>query len=144
MAARRTGGGGSNTSQWVIVIAGLGVVMSLGNGFWSLANPRGDIKELKDDNEKHFAKLENDLKWQFASKDLVNGKIDSIKEEGVTYRLGMERLIGRIETKANSLDSEIHGVYSPKDQFTQLNARLIELERAMRDTTRQPVPVTQK
>ena len=143
MAARRTSGG-SNTSQWVIVIAGLGVVMSLGNGFWSLANPRGDIKELKDDNEKHFAKLENDLKWQFASKDLVNGKIDSIKEESTTYRLGMERLIGRIEVKANALDSEIHGVYSPKDQFTQLNARLIELERAMRDTTRQPVPVTQK
>ena len=143
MAARRTGGG-SNTSQWVIVIAGLGVVMSLGNGFWSLANPRGDIKELKDDNEKHFAKLENDLKWQFASKGLVNGKIDSIKEENTTYRLGMERLIGRIEVKANSIDSEIHGVYSPKDQFTQLNARLIELERAMRDTTRQPVPVTQK
>ena len=126
------------------MIAGLGVVMSLGNGFWSLANPRGDIKELKDDVGKQFAKIENDLKWQSASKDLANGKIDSIKEENTTYRLGMERLIGRIEVKANSIDSEIHGVYSPKDQFTQLNARLIELERAMRDTTRQPVPVTQK
>jgi hypothetical protein len=29
MASRRTGGG-SSSSQWVIVIAGLGVVMSLG------------------------------------------------------------------------------------------------------------------
>src|ERR1017187_5416624 len=143
MAARRTGGG-SNTSQWVIVIAGLGVVMSLGNGFWSLANPRGDIKELKDDNEKHFAKLENDLKWQFASKDLVNGKIESIKEEGTTYRLGMERLIGRIEVKANALDSEIHGTYSPKDAIASIQARIIELERRAQDTARQPVPVTQK
>src|ERR1035437_3057498 len=128
---RRYTSGGSSTSQWVIVIAGLGVVMSLGNGFWSLANPRGDIKELKDDMSKQFAKIENDLKWQFASKDLVNGKIDSIKEENVTYRLGMERLIGRIETKANSLDVEIHGTYSPKDALAQLQARIIELERAM-------------
>ena len=126
------------------MIAGLGVVMSLGNGFWSLANPRGDIKELKDDVGKQFAKIENDLKWQFASKDLVNGKIDSIKEENTTYRLGMERLIGRIETKANTLDVEIHGTYSPKDAIAQIQARIIELERVMRDTTRQPVPVTQK
>lgn len=143
MATRRTGGG-SNTSQWVIVIAGLGVVMSLGNGFWSLANPRGDIKELKDDVGKQFAKIENDLKWQFASKDLVNGKVDSIKEENLTYRRGLELLISRIETKANSLDVEIHGTYSPKDALAQLNARIAELERAMRDTTRQPLPVTQK
>jgi hypothetical protein len=143
MAARRANVG-SSTSQWVIVIAGLGVVMSLGNGFWSLANPRGDIKELKDDVGKQFAKIENDLKWQFASKDLVNGKIDSIKEENTTYRRGMEALILRIETKANTLDVEIHGTYSPKDAIAQIQARIIELERVIRDTTRQPVPVTQK
>ena len=126
------------------MIAGLGVVMSLGNGFWSLANPRGDIKELKDDVNKQFAKIENDLKWSFASKDLVNGKVDSIKEENLTYRRGMEMIIGRIENKANAIDTEIHGTYSPKDAIASIQARIIELERRAQDTARQPVPVTQK
>lgn len=135
MTTKNSNGG----MNWAVVTAVGAVMMSMASGFWQLANPRDDIKsvqtsvwQLKNEEIKQLReeleKLRVELRWTYAT-----------KEEGKTYREGLERLIARIETKANTLDSEIHSV-GFKDAIAQLQSRVIELERALRDAVKTPTP----
>src|SRR5665213_1947203 len=102
MSARGSSSGGMN--YWVIVIAVIGVIMSIGNGFWSLANPKGDITELKADFAAYKKEVSDTMRWSTASKDFVTGQIAAIKDENATYRRGLEMIISRIEVKTNTID----------------------------------------
>ena len=147
MAERR----GSNSNIWIIVGLGLTALMAVSNGFWSLANPKGDITELKNDTRvqlkemrEDLATLKKDMDWRWATKDLVTGKVETIDKENATYRRGMEILFSGVKSKVDSMDTEMHNNSSPRDTILQMNSRIQELERAVRDSARQPVSVTQK
>ena len=121
-------------------LAGLAMLMTVVMGGFQIFNPKSDIKDAKEDVLKQIgaldhaiADLKTDLRWNYASKDLLAGKIDAEDKEKASYRLGMERLIARIENKTNSLDADIHATYSPKDAIAAIQSRIVELERAARD-----------
>ena len=69
-----------NTSTWVVV----GIIATAGfSAFtfvWSVVE--GQISEMRAD----FTKAQADARWQYATKDYVNGKIDEINHEEQTYR----------------------------------------------------------
>ena len=81
--ARRIGGG--NTSIWVILSVAVTVMFGVFTFIWSII--QGQINDVKTE----FVKYQSDARWNFATKDYVNGKIEGIKDEETTYRKGLER-----------------------------------------------------
>ena len=80
MAARR-----GTTNIWVIFSV-VATVMTFACGFvWSI------IQGQVNDNKADLAKYKEDSRWQYATKDYVNGQITGIKDEEKTFRWGLER-----------------------------------------------------
>ena len=76
------------TSNIWIILGVAATVFSTAFGFvWSVIS--GQNAELRND----LVKYQTDARWQFATKDYVNGKIEGIKEEETTYRKGLERIL---------------------------------------------------
>lgn len=100
MAASKTAG----TSYWVVILAAASVVVSIGSNI--LSNSKEEIKNVKIDISAQihelkadFLKWQNDARWNYATKDFVNGRIDGIKEEEKTYRKGVEVIVGLQQRK---------------------------------------------
>lgn len=70
---------------WVILSVAATVAFGIFSFVWSVIE--GQISELRND----FVKYQADARWNFATKDYVNGKIDGIEKEELTYRKGLER-----------------------------------------------------
>jgi len=70
----------TNTTVWVILSLAATVLFGVSSFVWSILE--GQISELRADMNK----ATQDARWQYATKDYVNGKIDGIKEEEATYR----------------------------------------------------------
>lgn len=75
----------SSASVWVTMSAAATVLFGLFGFVWSILE--GQINDLR----KEMDKAREDARWNYATKDYVNGKIDGIKEEERTYRRGLER-----------------------------------------------------
>lgn len=120
--AGRNGNSGGVGSQWSLVIATVVLMLTMLGGFWSLADPRGAINKLEKDHD--------DFK-QEVRRVYVN------KEENKTWRDSTERLISRIEKKADTLDAEIH-TYSAKDALNALQGRIVDIERWVREPAKRP------
>lgn len=84
MAQRR-----SSSGIWIILSVAVTVVFGIFSFVWSIVE--GQIAELRND----FVKYQSDARWNFATKDYVNGKIDGIEKEETTYRKGLERQIAK-------------------------------------------------
>lgn len=82
MPAART-----SSSVWVILSVAATVLFAVFGFVWSIIE--GQVSELRGDLNKA---IEN-ARWSYATKDYVNGKIDGIKEEQLTYRKGLERIL---------------------------------------------------
>lgn len=80
MAARKSG-----SAIWIILSVAVTVSFGIFSFIWSVVE--GQISELRND----FVKGQTDARWNFATKDYVNGKIEGMKDEEKTYRDGMER-----------------------------------------------------
>ncbi len=80
MAASKT-----NASVWVILSVAVTVLFSIFGFVWSILE--GQVSELRSD----LNKSKEDARWQYATKDYLNGKIDGIKDEEKTYREGLEK-----------------------------------------------------
>ena len=76
-----------NSNVWIILSVAATVAFGLFSFVWSVIE--GQISELRND----FVKYQGDARWNFATKDYVNGKIDGIKDEELTYRKGLERAL---------------------------------------------------
>lgn len=72
----------SSTSVWVILSVAVTVAFGLFGFVWSILE--GQISDVK-----------NELKWSYATKDFVIGKIDGIKDEEQTYRKGIEKILDK-------------------------------------------------
>jgi len=75
----------SGASVWIILSVAVTVMFGIFGFVWSIIT--GQINDVKIE----FTKYQNDARWNFATKDYVNGKIDGIKDEETTYRKGLER-----------------------------------------------------
>lgn len=84
MTARRT-----NASVWVILSVAATVLFGVFGFVWSIIE--GQVSELRSSLDK----AKEDARWSYATKDYVNGKIDGIKEEELTYRKGIEKVLGK-------------------------------------------------
>ena len=82
MPAPRTG-----TSVWVILGVAVTVMFGVFSFVWSVV--QAQVSDLK----AEFTKYQADARWQYATKDYVNGKLDGLKDEEMTYRKGLERLL---------------------------------------------------
>ena len=78
----------SGASVWIILSVAVTVMFGVFGFVWSII--QGQINEFKTD----FIKYQTDARWQYATKDYVNGKIDGIKDEETTYRKYVERKPG--------------------------------------------------
>lgn len=78
----------SGASVWIILSVAVTVMFGVFGFVWSII--QGQINEFKTD----FIKYQSDARWQYATKDYVNGKIDGIKDEEATYRKYVERKPG--------------------------------------------------
>ncbi len=77
--------GKTNASVWVILSVAATVLFGVFGFVWSILE--GQISELRNDVNKATA----DARWQYATKDFVDGKINGIKDEEKTYREGLEK-----------------------------------------------------
>jgi len=79
----------AGTSVWVTMSAAATVLFGLFGFVWSILE--GQISELRKDLDKS----REDARWNYATKDYLNGKLEGIKEEERTYRRGLERELAR-------------------------------------------------
>ena len=137
MAAKE---GGTN---WSILIAGAALFLTFAGGIWSIVNPKGDTERI----EKRLAVIEDALQWKYPSKELLAKDIEVIRQtlkdlktdkvdkdvyEQKTSSMDNSIRINRERTK--DLEHSVNITYSAKDALQQLQLRIGELERALRDT----------
>ena len=70
---------------WVTMSAAATVLFGLFGFVWSIL--QGQITELRAD----LNKAREDSRWNYATKDYLNGKLDGIREEERTFRRWLER-----------------------------------------------------
>lgn len=75
----------ATTSIWVVLGVAVTVLFGVFSFVWSII--QGQVTDLKTE----FVKYQNDARWSYATKDYVNGKLEGLKEEELTYRKGLER-----------------------------------------------------
>jgi len=77
--------GRSGASVWITMSAAATVLFGLFGFVWSIL--QGQITELRAD----LRKATEDARWNYATKDYVNGKLEGLKDEERTYRRGVDR-----------------------------------------------------
>lgn len=77
----------TQTSVWVILSVALTAMFGVFGFVWSIV--QSQISEIRQD----ISKYKEDVRWQYATKDFVNGKLDGIRDEETTYRKGLERIL---------------------------------------------------
>jgi hypothetical protein len=130
-----------STGQTVLVIGIIAsVAMGVGSTFLQLLNPKGDYDKMT----VRVDTLERDIRWNFITKESEGKDVGHIKDIEAKDVARIDRDISELKVALSDLNKSINTTYSAKDVLVSLQNRIAELERVIRDTTRQPVPVTQK
>lgn len=135
----------------VVVVAVGGFVLSAGNGLWSLANPRGDIDAVKKSLQEYqtqtkadINELRNRIEWRYVQKEVLDLDIKRLDRDLNKAEVETQRRDEILRNRIDVLSQSVNLTYSAKDALKALQDRIGELEKALRDTAKQPVPVTQK
>ena len=81
----------TSASVWVILSVALTAMFGVSSFVWSII--QSQISEIRSD----IGKYKEDARWQYATKDYVNGKLDGIQQEEATYRKGLERSLYQVK-----------------------------------------------
>jgi DNA repair exonuclease SbcCD ATPase subunit len=151
--------GKNGTSTWQIVIMAGAVMLTLASQFWTLANPRDDIRTVRVDNQQAMDRLEKEL-TQLITKN--EKRIDEVQhqletavetinkhlEKSVVGRMEHEEFVHREDARLNTLENQSAKMqdnlvtraehqthWNESDQkFTVLNNRLDQLIQAFTGT----------
>jgi DNA repair exonuclease SbcCD ATPase subunit len=82
----------NGTNTWQIVIMGGAVVLTLASQFWTLANPRDDIRTTRTDLQQSIDRQEKDLR------DLINKNAQLLEELEKATTIRFDTLERRVQT----------------------------------------------
>jgi EAL domain-containing protein (putative c-di-GMP-specific phosphodiesterase class I) len=140
-------------TNWSLVIAGTALFITFAGGIWSLINPKGDTERLEKQFQaatdvlgKRIQVVEDALQWKYPSKELLAKDVEFVRlaiKELQTHKVDKDVYEQKMSSVDNSLrisrervkdlEHSVNITYSAKDALQQLQGRLGELERALRD-----------
>lgn len=145
----RNGNGNGNTSHWIsVTISTVAILVALVGGFWSVANPREDLKILSSKFE-HYLTLREHEEYKHNVKDNVE-RLDKVLitlaaeqsvRTGAVERLRLlEKSVDELRKDHNDLQKSISSSTSLSDTLKKQDAELVMLrERVNKLSTISPV-----
>lgn len=132
--------GGPN---WSILIAGSAMLITFAGGLWSLVNPQRDTEKI----EKRLSVLEETLSWKYVTKEsalkdltLIDRAITELKASKTDKDIyeqkstSVDRQISLLRERQKDLDHSVNQTFNARDALNSIATRLLELERAGRNT----------
>lgn len=125
--------------NWAVLIAAGALVLSLTSNVLNVVS--GGTDKL----DKRLSKVEDDLAYKFATRDLLTkdinlvdralGELKNGKVERDVYeqkQASIDRQIGLLREHVKEVDRSVNQTFSAKDALVTLQARIVELERQIR------------